>query len=85
MVSVEEMIRKYVAEDILFSSDGYPYSDDASFLGEGILNSMNILELVMFVEEKFHLKLPDQDIIPENFDSIGKLSAYIRSKAQVAV
>jgi acyl carrier protein len=78
--NIEEMIRTYIAQNILFSGDGYPYSDDASFLNEGIIDSMNVLELVMFVENNYGITVEDQDIVPDNFDSISKLAAYIRRK-----
>lgn len=77
--SVERKISTYIAENILFSKKGYPYPNDASFLENGIIDSMNVLELVMFVEEKFKLKVNDGDIVPDNFDSVDKLAAYIKS------
>jgi acyl carrier protein len=80
MENIEAMIRKYIAENFLFSKDGYPHSDDASFLNEGIIDSMNVLELVMFIETNFHVQVPDQDIVPDNFDSVTKLANYIRSR-----
>ena len=81
MENTKEMIRKYIASNILFSGNGYPYSDDASFLNEGIIDSMNVLELVMFVEQSFGIKVDDQDIVPDNFDSITKLATFIESKS----
>ena len=80
MKNVEEKVRAYIAQNILFSGDGYPYPDDASFLNEGIIDSMNVLELVMFVENNYGITVEDQDIVPDNFDSISKLAAYIRRK-----
>jgi acyl carrier protein len=77
MESIAQAIRKYIAENILFSGSDYPYSDDTSFLNEGVLDSMNILQLVEFVEKQFHISVDDQDIVPGNFDSVAKLSAYI--------
>jgi acyl carrier protein len=85
MDNVEGLIRQYIAENILFSGNGYPYSDDDSFLNEGIIDSMNVLELVMFVEEKFGMSVADQEIVPDNFDSVAKLAAYVRSKTLMAV
>jgi acyl carrier protein len=82
--NVEEMIRKYIAENILFSKNGYPYPDDASFLEGGIIDSTNVLELVMFAEEKFSIKVADEDIVPDNFDSVTKLAAFVRSMASLA-
>lgn len=81
MQNVEELIRQYIAQNILFSNNGYPYADDASFLDEGIIDSMNVLELVAFVEEKFEITVQDQDIVPDNFDSVSKLAAYVRRQA----
>jgi acyl carrier protein len=81
MKSVEERIRTYIAEDILFSNNGYRYSDDASFLEEGIVDSMGIMELVMFVEEQFGITVEDEELVPDNLDSVRKLGAYIRAKS----
>jgi acyl carrier protein len=80
MQTVEEKIRKYIADNILFSKDGYPYSDDASFLENGIIDSMNVLELVVFVEDHFHITVADEDVVPENFDSLRSMSNYVRQK-----
>jgi acyl carrier protein len=77
---VEEQIRQYVADNFLFSDDGYQLSDDASFLEEGIVDSTGVLELVMFVEETFNVTVEDEEILPENFDSVGQLAAYICRK-----
>ena len=84
MKSVEDTIRRHISENILFTGDGYPYPDDASFLNEGIIDSMNVLELVMLVEEKFGISVADQEIVPDNFDSISKLAAFVRRKANLA-
>ena len=84
MRNVEETIRTYIAENMLFSDDGYPHSDSASFLEEGIVDSMGILELMMFVEENFHITVEDEEVVPDNFDSVSKMAAYIRGKSPVA-
>jgi acyl carrier protein len=78
--SIEGKISGYIAENILFSKNGYTYPKDASFLENGIIDSMNVLELVMFVEEFFKIHVDDGEIIPENFDSVSKLAAYIQQK-----
>ncbi len=81
MKTVEELIRKYIAENFLFSNNGFPYADDVSFLNEGIIDSMNVLELVMFVEQTFRIDVADQEIVPDNFDSVSGLAQYIRRKS----
>ena len=81
MSTIEGKIRAYIAENILFSDNGYTYSDETSFLEEGIVDSMGIMELVMFVDEGFGITVEDDEVIPDNFDSVSKLAAYIRRKS----
>jgi acyl carrier protein len=78
MNAILSQIRQYIAENILFE-DTYPYPDEASFLDEGIVDSMNVLELVAFVEEQFGIPVADEDITPENFDSVAKMTAYVQA------
>ncbi len=82
---IEEILRQYIAENILFSTQGYPYPDDASFLENGILDSMNVMELVPFVEEKWGITIEDTELIPENFDSVSGLAGFVRSKQLLSV
>lgn len=79
-MEIEAQIRKYVSENLLFSDNGFEYDDDDSFLQEGIVDSVGVLELVLFVEETFGVAVEDQEITPDNFDSVSKLASYIRSK-----
>jgi acyl carrier protein len=79
-MTIEEQIRQYVADNFLFSDDGYQLSDDVSFLEEGIVDSTGVLELVMFVEDTFNITVQDEEIVPENFDSVSRLAAYTRRK-----
>ena len=81
MIDVEQKIKAYIASNILFSDNGYPYPDDASFLDKGIVDSMNVLELVSFVEKQFGIAVEDQDLVPDNFDSVSKLAEYVRRKS----
>ena len=85
-MNVKEQIREFIAENFLFNPDGFDLSDDASFLDEGVVDSTGTLEVVMFVEETFGVTVGDNEIEPENFDSVNKLAAYIaRKSAEIAV
>jgi acyl carrier protein len=79
-MTIEQQIKGYLATNILFSDNGYPYPDEASFLEEGIIDSTGVLELVLFIEETFGVTVDDREIIPDNFDSVSKLANYIRGK-----
>lgn len=72
-------IRNFIVENFLYGkNDGL--RDDVSFMKRGLIDSTGILELVAFVEEKYGLSVADEDLIPENFDSINNLSTYIVKK-----
>lgn len=74
------LIREHLARQVLFSDQGFSYADDASFLEEGIIDSLGIIDLVTFVETTFGVSVADEELVPENFDSVAKLEAYLRRK-----
>jgi acyl carrier protein len=76
--AVEQDIRAFITKNF-FSSD--PFADEDSLFDKGIVDSTGVLEVVQFIEEKFKLKVEDAEMQPENFESITKLSAYVRRKA----
>ena len=80
-MSIETQIKDYIARNLLFSDNGFPYGDEVSFLEEGIVDSIGVMELVAFVEENFSIKVDDLDVTPENFDSVIRMAAYIRRKS----
>jgi acyl carrier protein len=81
-MDVKQQIRLYLAENFMFSSNGFDLDDDASLLEEGVVDSTGVLELVMFVEEVINGEVLDEEIVPENFDTVTSLAAYIERKRQ---
>ena len=77
-MSIETLIRGYILENFLFTDDNGRLLDNTPFLEEGIVDSTGVLELVMFVEETFSITVEDEEIVPENFDSIERLARYVR-------
>ena len=78
--TIAPVLRSYIASNLLFTGDSFGYGDDASFLGEGIIDSVGVMELVLFVEQEFSIKVEDRDVTRENFDSIHNLARYIASQ-----
>ncbi|BBO81347.1 acyl carrier protein [Desulfosarcina ovata subsp. sediminis] len=80
MADVKGKIRDFIIENFLFgNADGL--QDDTSFLEEGIIDSTGVLELVTFLEETFEIQVDDEELIPENLDSINNVTAYLERKA----
>ena len=80
LTSVTPEIREFISRNFLFSDKGFQYGDDASFLREGIIDSLGIIELVAFVEKQFGISVADHELLPNNFDSVSQLSSFITSK-----
>ena len=85
VMSVEAAIRHYVLESFLFTNDETRLQDDDSFLDSGVVDSTGVLELVSFVEETFGIVVEDQEIVPENFDSVAQLARYVHQKTERAM
>jgi acyl carrier protein len=82
---IEPAIRDFIATRLLYSDDGFKYSDDAPLLQEGIIDSLGVVELVEFVQTHFGVKVEQREVRPDNFDSVLKLAAFVRSKVPVRV
>ena len=73
-------IRSFIVENFLFGEEGDTIENETSFLEQGVIDSTGILELVEWLEEEFNISVADDELIPENLDSVQLLSAYIASK-----
>lgn len=74
-----EAIREFIRTTFLFGSSNH-FSDDDSFMENGIIDSTGVLELVSFVEGRFDIDVKDDELVPENFDSTSKLAEYVARK-----
>jgi len=74
-------IRRFILENYLFSDDESELADDASLLEEGLIDSTGVLELVDFLEQRFGISVRDEEMMPENLDSVNALVHYVESKA----
>lgn len=72
-------IREFIVENFLFGNDD-GLQDDTSFLEEGIIDSTGVLELVTFLEETYEIQVEDDELVPENLDSIDNVTAYVERK-----
>jgi acyl carrier protein len=83
MSSFEERVRTFVVENFLFG-DGDTLKGDTSFLEEGVMDSTGILELVMYLEETYGIRIQDDELVPENLDTLGNIAAYLETKVDAA-
>jgi|WetSurMetagenome_2_1015567.scaffolds.fasta_scaffold404036_1 acyl carrier protein len=79
-LQIEEHIREFVARNLLYSDTGFTYSDDTSFLQEGIIDSLGVFELVSFVQKTFGVSVDQKEVTTAHFDSVARLAAFVREK-----
>ena len=75
----ESTIQNFVVENFLFG-DGNNLNHNTSFLESGIIDSTGILELITFLEETYKIKIEDDELIPENLDSIDNVVHFLGRK-----
>ncbi len=79
MSDIKAKIRDFIVENFLFGKAN-GLQDSTSFLDDGIIDSTGVLELVNFLEEEFSMDVDDEELIPENLDSINNVVAYVENK-----
>lgn len=73
-------IRRYILENYLFTSDEKALVDGDSLMLRGVIDSTGALEVIFFLEETFGIKVEEEEMVPENLDSIDKIVAYLQRK-----
>lgn len=72
-------IRAFIVENFMFGEQR-EFSDTVSFLESGLIDSTGVLELVAFLDEKYGIAVADEEIVPDNLDSVENLAAFIERK-----
>ncbi len=78
-MQIEKEIRKFIIENFILDGDSN-LSDEDSLLEKGIIDSTGVLELVAFIEETYQFRIQDEELIPENLDSIKNISLFVQNK-----
>jgi acyl carrier protein len=76
-------IRKFI-ETNFYVPEGEPLPDEGSLLDRGVIDSTGVLELIGFLQDEFGIEVSDDEMLPENLDSIAKLEAYVARKKGAA-
>ncbi len=73
-------VKEFIEKNFLYKKDKKSVSSDESLLDSGLIDSTAIFELVGYVERQFNIEVSDEDIVPENFESVNKIAHFISSK-----
>ncbi len=74
-----ETVKSYIIDNFLFGDES-GLDNDTSFLESGIIDSTGMLELINFLEEQFNITITDEEVLPENLDSLDKVASFLEKK-----
>jgi acyl carrier protein len=77
---VETIINDYISREFVQDPGLLPLADDTSLLENGVIDSLSLLRLVVFLEERFGIAVGDADLLPQNFSSVNAICAYVRAR-----
>ena len=77
---MEAVINDYISKELVQDGSLLPLGNSTSLLETGVLDSLSLLRLVVFIQERFGIVVDDVDLVPENFDTVDAICAYLRSR-----
>lgn len=83
-IQIRAEVRAFIVENFLMGDATDMLDDQGSFLKNGIIDSTGVLEVVMFLESNFGLKVEDRELLPENIDSVDNQVAFVLGKLNAA-
>lgn len=83
-MNMKKTIKQYILENLLFTEDESFLQDSDSFLDGGIIDSTGVMEIILFIEDAFDIKVDDNEMLPANLDSVDNLATFIQRKQTVA-
>jgi acyl carrier protein len=81
-MNVRTAIRNFITEDLLFGDESNRLDDSVSLTSSGMLDSTGMIELVTFIESKFGVQIADEEMLPENLDSVSRIEAFVNRKRE---
>ena len=80
MSDIKAEVRRYIEDNFIMGATGVALTDTDSFLEHHVLDSTGFLELIGHLEETYAIKVLDDEMVPENLDSLESIAAYVDRK-----
>ncbi|MGI8958803.1 MAG: acyl carrier protein [Bryobacteraceae bacterium] len=83
-METETIVTTFIRDELLRGDGEVSLEPNSSLISTGILDSLGLLKLLLFIEEKFHLKVNDGEVHPRNFETVHHITAFIEAKRKEA-
>lgn len=80
-MDIMNRVEKFLVAEVALDSEKKSIAPDEDLLGQGIIDSLGIMKLVAFIKETFGIDVTDEDLIPENFETLGRIREFIEKKS----
>lgn len=77
---MEAVVNDFISKELVQDASLLPLDNATSLLDSGILDSLSLLRMVVFIQQRFGIAVDDVDLVPENFDSVNAICAYLRAR-----
>jgi len=81
-IEISQAVRRFISDNFMFKDDGSGIGADASLLEAGIIDSTGVLELICFLESTYDIQVADEEMLPENLDSVRAITNYVSRKVK---
>ena len=82
--AIEHAVREFLTENFPLSGDATELDPEESLIGAGVIDSTGVLEVIGFVEERYEIQVADEEVLPENLDSIAAIGRFVSGKLGAA-
>ena len=79
-MNIEKTVEKFVVEELIVGGSDTSLDPDQSLVSSGVIDSLAILRLITFIEETFGVTVEDDEVVPENFETINVIKAFVEAK-----
>jgi acyl carrier protein len=83
-METETIITKFINEELLRGDGEVSLEPNASLISTGVLDSLGLLKLLLFIEERFNVKVKDGEVHPRNFETVNQITTFIEAKRKEA-
>ncbi len=78
--NIRNKVHSYIRDSFLFGDDSVVLGEEESLFDRGIIDSTGVLELVSYIEKTFNLKVEDEELVPDNLDSLKRIRDFVQRK-----
>ncbi len=77
---IQKQVRNFIIENLLLGEEESEFLDTQSFLESGLIDSTGILEIIGFLEEQYAITIEDEEMVPENLDSVERIVSFLQTR-----